>query len=67
MASPQTLTDPPDALASIPDPLHVRWVIAMRHAEILVLRKLLRAAESRSRLFPSDATQSDRSPEVSRA
>lgn len=41
-----------NALEAIPDPVHVRWVIGLRYAEILVLKKLLRAAESRCRLFP---------------
>jgi hypothetical protein len=42
---------PNDALASIPDPTHVRWLIGVRYAEIAVLKRLLRAAESRNRLL----------------
>lgn len=40
------------SLDAIPEPAHLRWVIGMRYAEILVLKKLLRAAEARKILYP---------------
>lgn len=40
-----------DPLDAIPDPTHLRWVIGMRYAEILILKKLLKVADSRCRLF----------------
>jgi hypothetical protein len=53
MAVPPAPTRPQDDLAAIPDPTHVRYLIGTRYAEIRVLKKLLRAAESRNKLFPS--------------
>lgn len=57
---------PSGALATIPDPLYVRRLIGTRYAEILVLKRLLRAAESRNRLFPTSPPESDsdKTPEV---
>lgn len=57
---------PDSPLAAIPDPLQLRWVIGMRYAEILVLKKLLRVVESRDRLFQSKA-ESDERQEVTGA
>jgi hypothetical protein len=48
---PTTIRDE-DPLAAIPHPSEVRRLIGMRYAEILILKKLLRAAESRDHLFP---------------
>ncbi len=60
--------DPPpqtqDTLAAIPEPIEVRWLIGVKYAEILVLKKLLRAAESRDRLFPSPASPNAEQREV---
>jgi hypothetical protein len=61
MATDTSHPIPDNPLGAIPDPTHVRWVIGMRYAEILVLKKLLRAAESRDRLFSTPTR--DRSPE----
>ena len=55
---------PSDAITTIPDSLSVRRLIGTKYAEILVLKRLLRAAESRSRLFPPDGTPSDKKPGV---
>jgi hypothetical protein len=44
----------PDPIAAVPAPADIRQMIGIRAAELSLLRRLLRLAESRDRLLPAD-------------
>lgn len=44
----------PDLIATVPPPADIRQMIGLRAAELSLLRRLLRLAESRDRLLPAD-------------
>ncbi len=44
----------PDPIAAVPPPADIRQMIGIRAAELSLLRRLLRLAESRDRLLPAD-------------
>jgi hypothetical protein len=54
----QTAVLPPDSpVGQIPPPQELRVIIARRYAEIAVLKRLLKAAESKSRLCPDQSAE----------
>ena len=44
----------PDLIAAVPPPADIRQMIGIRAAELSLLRRLLKFAESRDRLLPAD-------------
>ena len=44
----------PNPIAAVPPPADIRQMIGIRAAELSLLRRLLRLAESRDRLLPAD-------------
>ena len=44
----------PGPIATVPPPADIRQMIGIRSAELKLLQRLLKVAESRDRLFPAD-------------